>query len=147
MMRFNFIFVLLLICWSQKLRAQMPDSIYFNLYTDSLKKGSWNYINVEGRMANGKIVPLSARTLTLQASKGKIEEMSIWIDWNASSDSVIVEVRLKDKPAVSAKTIIWIRKQDLQMEIPPTDSLLQQLNERNRQKTKEKKKKTVTGTS
>jgi len=74
--------------------------------------------------------------------------MSIWIGWEASFDSVVVEVYLKSKPAVAARTCIWIRKQDPQMNIPHTDSLLHQLNERNRKKSKENKKKpAVTGIS
>jgi D-alanyl-D-alanine carboxypeptidase len=149
MIRFLLLMVfLLLITSSQQLRAQSPDSIFFNLYTDSLKKGAWNYINVEGRITHGKIVPLSARSIVLKASTGKVEDMSVWLDWNTTADTVVVEVSLKTNPAVTAKTIIWIKKYDPQLDVQQTDSLLQQLNERNRRKPKEKRsKQRLTGTS
>ena len=34
--------------------AQKVDSIYFHLYTDSLKKGFFNYINVDDKTSDGK---------------------------------------------------------------------------------------------
>ena len=34
--------------------AQKIDSIYFHLYTDSLKKGTHNYINIDGKTSDGK---------------------------------------------------------------------------------------------
>lgn len=131
----------LLVAASFPAKAQEPDSIFFNLYTDSLKKGSWNYLNVEGRIAQGKIVPLSARSILLKTSTGKVEEMSVWLDWNTTADSVVVEVWLKSNPALTSKTVIWIKKFDPQLNVPQTDSLLQQLNERHRRKPKEKRNK------
>ena len=43
--------------FSQK---QKVDSIYFHLYTDSLKKGFFNYINVDGKMSDGNWQPLDS---------------------------------------------------------------------------------------
>jgi len=43
--------------------AQKVDSIYFNLYTDSLKKGQHNYINMDGKLSNGRWMPLTAKKL------------------------------------------------------------------------------------
>ena len=36
-----------------QISAQNLDSIFFNLYTDSLKKGTYNYINVDGQFTDG----------------------------------------------------------------------------------------------
>ena len=43
--------------------AQKVDSIYFNLYTDSLKKGQHNYINIDGKMSNGRWLTMTAREI------------------------------------------------------------------------------------
>ena len=43
-----------------QLRAQRLDSLYFNLYVDSLKKGTFNYINVEGKFSDGSYLPLTS---------------------------------------------------------------------------------------
>lgn len=110
--------------------AQVPDSIWFDLYTDSLKKGSWNYINVVGRFAGGKVLPVSSARLRLQASVGKVENGSIWIDWKESADSVNIYVQLIKQPSLQKAVTIWIKKEDRQMEALPADTLLQQLNER-----------------
>ena len=49
------IFILLsAVLFSNFLKAQKVDSIYFHLYTDSLKKGVYNYINVDARLQNGR---------------------------------------------------------------------------------------------
>jgi hypothetical protein len=42
---FLFFFLFL---FSASAKAQKVESIYVNLYTDSLKKGTYNYINIEG---------------------------------------------------------------------------------------------------
>lgn len=110
--------------------AQAPDSIWFDLYADSLKKGSWNYINVVGRFSGGKIFPVSSAGLRLQASVGKVEDGSIWIDWKESADSVHVDVQLIKHPSMQKSITIWIKKEDRQMEPLPADTLLHKLNER-----------------
>ena len=48
--------------------AQKVDSIYFNLYTDSLKKDQHNYINVDGKLSNGRWMPLSAKEIEFSCS-------------------------------------------------------------------------------
>jgi hypothetical protein len=54
-------------------KAQKIDSIYFHLYTDSLKKGTHNYINVDAKLADGKWRPLTAKELTFTSSYGTFE--------------------------------------------------------------------------
>ena len=48
-------------------RAQKVDSIYFNLYTDSLKKQVHNYINVDGKFSNGSWLPLTEKAGAIAA--------------------------------------------------------------------------------
>lgn len=121
-------------------KAQKVDSLYFNLYTDSLKKGSWNYINVEGKLSNGRIVPLTSQQIHLKTNLGKLEGNSLWIDWDFKPDSVWVEVELKESPALKKKICLYVKKHDLQMNAPVQDTSLQQLNQRIQQKSKKKRK-------
>ena len=50
------------------LKAQKVDSIYFHLYTDSLKKGTYNYINVDGKLSDGTWKPLTAKDILFSSS-------------------------------------------------------------------------------
>lgn len=121
------------------LQAQKIDSLFFNLYTDSLKKGSWNYINVDAKMSDGKYLPLTTDQLQFKVSNGKLQGNSVWIDWTFPDDSVVVEVVLKKDLSVKRTITIWIKRKDEQMNAPVNDSILQQLN--NRPATSKKKKK------
>ena len=131
----------LLIGYCMTGRAQKIDSIFFNLYTDSLKKGSWNYINVEGKTADGKYIPLGNQQLIMSATAGKLEGNSIWLDWDFKPENITVEVKLKNAPSITQKTTIWVKKMDLQLNAPVQDSLLQQINNRQKKSSPPKKKK------
>ena len=121
-------------------QAQKIDSLFFNLYTDSLKKGSWNYINVDARLSNGTYVPLTTEQLNFKVSNGKLQGNSVWIDWIFKDDSIVVEVELKKDPTVRRSITIWLKKKDDQLNAPVNDSLLQQINNRQKTKTTTKKK-------
>lgn len=122
------------------LHAQKIDSLFFNLYTDSLKKGSWNYINVDARLNNGKYIPLTSDQLLFKISNGKLQGNSIWIDWNAGYEFVDVEVELKKDTTVKKAITIWLKKHDEQLNAPVNDSLIQQINNRNKSKAGKRKK-------
>ena len=51
--------------------AQKIEGIYANLYTDSLKKGTYNYINIDGKLSNGHYIPLDTSDIIFTASEGK----------------------------------------------------------------------------
>lgn len=139
LMKYTLIFILFLI--GKTGTAQQVDSLFFNLYTDSLKKGSWNYINVDAKLSNGKYMPLTSKQLVLTTTGGKLEGNSIWIDWNFNLEKITVEVYLKDRPHIKQQKTIWVKKHDLELNAPAGDSLLQQLNQRNRKSTNGKRKK------
>ncbi len=131
------LFAILLFATSYHAKAQKVDSLYFNLYTDSLKKGSWNYINVEGKLSNGKYLPLNNQQISISTTAGKLEGNSIWLDWDFKPDFVSIEVKLKENHTVSKRIDIWVKKYDLQLNAPVQDSLLKQIN--NKQKKPKKK--------
>jgi len=91
-------------------RAQKVESIYVNLYTDSLKKGTFNYINIDGKLSNGKYLPLDSTHLIFWASAGKFNGNSLWIDQDISADKVDVKVRLRSDPSMVKEFTIYIKK-------------------------------------
>lgn len=92
------------------LSAQKLDSLYFNLYTDSLKKGTFNYINVDGRYADGRYLPLTAKELIFTCNAGKFEGNSLYLDSTVRIDKVVVKVALKSDTAVFREKTIYIKK-------------------------------------
>ena len=91
-------------------RAQKVESIYVNLYTDSLKKGTFNYINIDGKLSNGKYLPLDSTHLIFWASAGKFNGNSLWIDQDIAIDKVDVKVRLRSDPSLVKEFTIYIKK-------------------------------------
>ena len=57
---------------SLPVKAQKVDSLFFNLYTDSLKIGTYNYINVDGKLSNGSWLPLDSMQVIFTSSTGKM---------------------------------------------------------------------------
>lgn len=92
--------------------AQKVDSIYFHLYTDSLKKGFYNYINVDGKTSKGSWVPLSANEIDfiVADSNLRFQQNDLFIDSAYTQETVTVKAVLKSNPAVWKEVIIYIRK-------------------------------------
>ena len=59
------IVALVILFFSSPVFSQKIDSISFHLYTDSLKKGQHNYINVDGKLSNGQWQPLTVQRNTI----------------------------------------------------------------------------------
>ncbi len=91
-------------------KAQKVESIYFNLYTDSLKKGVYNYINVDGKLTNGTYQPLMSNEVTFTSSYGKWDGNSLIIDTGAKQDSVVITASLKEHPAVKKQVTVYLKK-------------------------------------
>ncbi len=91
-------------------KAQKVESIYFNLYTDSLKKGVYNYINIDGKMANGSYLPLMSDEVKFTSSAGKWEGNSLVIDSTYKKDSVVITASLKEHPEIKKNVTIYLKK-------------------------------------
>lgn len=91
-------------------KAQKIESIYINLYTDSLKKGTLNYINIDGKLSTGKYLPLDSTHLIFWASAGKFSGNSLWIDKDIAIEKVDIKVTLRSKPSVYKEFSIYIKK-------------------------------------
>ncbi len=105
-----FLPVILLMAATMLAKAQKVDSIYFNLYTDSLKKGTYNYINVDGKLSNGHWLPLTSKEINFSTTAGSFDGNSLLIDKDASIEKVTIKAVLKANAAVYKETTIYIKK-------------------------------------
>lgn len=97
---------------SLSLKAQVIDSIYVNLYTDSLKKGTFNYINIDGKLSNGHYIPLDSTQIIFTASAGKFYGNSLWIDKNFTPEKVHITVVLRKNPAMTKSFDICVKTKE-----------------------------------
>lgn len=90
--------------------AQKIEDIYFHLYTDSLKKGFHNYINVDGKLDNGRFIPLTDKEILFSSNTGKWEGNDIIVDPAYTGDTVVITATLKKQPSLSKTVVIHIKK-------------------------------------
>ncbi|MEO9020756.1 MAG: hypothetical protein ABI237_12490 [Ginsengibacter sp.] len=101
-------FFLLTFPWSAK--AQKIDSIYVHLYTDSLKKGTYNYINIDGKLSNGRYLPLDTTEITFSSSDGKFYGNSLWLDPKFAKEKVSIKAVLRSNPSLYKEFDIYIKR-------------------------------------
>ena len=89
--------------------SQKIDSISFHLYTDSLKKGTYNYINVDGRLSNGRWQPMTAKEIELSSSACKFSGNDLIIPPDFAEEKITVKAVLKSNPSIWKETTIWIK--------------------------------------
>lgn len=94
------------------LHAQKIDSMFVHLYTDSLKKGTYNYINVDGKLKNGRYLPLDTSQVNFNTSGGKFYGNSLWLAPDFDKDKVTIKVVLKNDPKQEKTFDIYIKKAD-----------------------------------
>ena len=93
-------------------KAQQIDSIYFHLYTDSLKKGTHNYINVDGKLSNGSWLPLTEKEILFESSACQFSGNELIVPAHFSGEKITVSATLRKKPSMRIETTIWIKKVD-----------------------------------
>lgn len=119
------LFLLLLITAAGTVgRAQQVDSIFFHLYTDSLKKGTHNYINVDGKLSNGNWLPLTNKEIDFTSSTGKFVGNSLIIDTAFKGEKVTVKAVLKNNTAIWKETTIYIKKVEIVERLKTVDEIL-----------------------
>ncbi len=91
-------------------KAQSIESISFNLYTDSLKSGTYNYINIDGKYDDGRYLPLMSDEVTFSSSAGRWSGNSLFLDSSCKANSVVITACLKADPALKKKVTIYIKK-------------------------------------
>ena len=108
-------------------KAQKIDSIYVNLYTDSLKKGTYNYINIDGRLSNGSYLPLDNNDLTFTTSAGEFKGNSLWIDKDFKQNKVSIKVILKSNPSLHKEFDIYIKQVPDNEKLKTTEEILNEI--------------------
>lgn len=121
-MKYLFIFAIL-ICSAIISKAQKVDSIYFHLYTDSLKKGTHNYINVDGKTSDGKWKPLTAKEITFTSSYGTFEGNELILPDEPTVQKITVKAVLKADPTTWKEVTIWIKRKP-DPELPTKEEIL-----------------------
>lgn len=119
----------ILLCLGVFAKAQQIEHIYVDLYTDSLKKGTYNYINIDGQLTNGKYIPLDSTQLIFWASAGKFSGNSLWIDKNFREEKVDLKVILRNDPSLHKEFTIYIKKKP-DPELKTADELMRELQNR-----------------
>ncbi|HLL43936.1 MAG TPA: hypothetical protein VK369_12400 [Segetibacter sp.] len=114
--------------------AQKVDSIYFNLYTDSLKKGVHNYINVDGKLTNGTYQPLMSNEVAFTSSAGRWEGNSLIVDSAYKQDSVVITASLKEHPEVKKNVTIYLKKIVTEPPLKTEKELLEEWRKKGQQK-------------
>lgn len=128
------ILLLLFILFSQFVKAQKVDSLFFNLYTDSLKKGTLNYINVDAKYSNGRYLPLTEMQLEYTASAGYFERNSLFVPVDIKVDSIVITVTLKQNKSVSKSITLHIKKKKDDEKLLSDKEMLDKLKKKNQPK-------------
>ena len=130
-----FLFALLVLaakpCGAQKTIKE----IAFHLYTDSLKKGTYNYINVDALLENNKWLPMDTSSIGFSSSAGEWYGNNLVIDTSFAQDSIVIKSFLKSSPIMTIQTVMYIKKKKDPQTLPTMEDVLPTDNRR-RRKTK-----------
>jgi hypothetical protein len=119
------LFILLTVaCISNAVSAQKIDSIFFNLYTDSLKKGFYNYINVDGKLSDGSWMPLDSTHIILSSNAGDFQGNDLFIDSSWMEDKIKVKAILRSNPRIQKQVTIYIRKRGFDEPLKTDEEIL-----------------------
>ena len=127
----KFLLLIILLAGPASLRAQQVDSIYFHLYTDSLKKGTHNYINVDGKLSDGRWQPLTEKEISFSSSDYSFKGNELILPAECTVDKVTIKAILRSNPAVWKETTIWIKK-NADPALPFKEEILRGSNPRRR---------------
>ena len=108
-------------------KAQKIENIFLNLYTDSLKKGTYNYINVDGLLSNGNYEPLDSTDIIFWASDGKFYGNTLLIDKDFRKEKVHLKVTLRKNPSLTKEFTMFIKKKEDNEHLKTTEELLEDL--------------------
>jgi len=129
-------FILLFVTISTLAKAQKIDSIYVHLYTDSLKKGTYNYINIDGKLSDGKYLPLDSTDIIFSSSDGKFYGNSLYLDPNFSKEKVTIKAVLRSNPSINKQFDIYIKKIPNPTKLKTLDEILNESKARSRERNK-----------
>lgn len=114
--------------------AQKIDSLYFNLYTDSLKKGFYNYISVDGKFADGSWQPLDSTQVIFTSNGGFFKGNDLFIDSSYSGETVTIKAMLINNRNIWKETTIYIRKRGFDEPLKSNEEILNELHGKRKRK-------------
>ena len=132
MKRLLFLMAITLACklsFSQKI-----ERIYFNLYTDRLKKGFYNYINVDGKDNKGSWQPLDSSQIIFSCNTGFFKGNDLFIDSSYAGEKVLVKAVLRSNPSIWKETTIYIRKRPFTEPLKTNEEVLEELKVKRKKK-------------
>jgi hypothetical protein len=107
-------------------KAQKVDSIYFHPYTDSLKKGTYNYINVDGKLSDGRWLPMTAREVDLTSSAGTFSGNSLFVDSTFKGQKITIKAVLKENPQIWRELTLYIKTTITNERLKTADELIEE---------------------
>ena len=114
--------------------SQKIDSIFFHLYTDSLKKGQHNYINVDAKLSDGRWQPLTSKDIVFSSSAGKFEDNDLILPGNFKDEKIKIKAVLKSNPEIWKEITIWVKKLRDPDRLPTKEDIFQDNQTRKRKR-------------
>lgn len=109
------------------IQAQKVDSIFFHLYTDSLKKGTHNYINVDGKLSNGQWKPMTTREVKFSSSACEFSGNELIVPADCKEEKITITAELKADPSRRIERTIWIKKKPDDEVLPTKEEILRDM--------------------
>lgn len=116
------------------LELPYPQSVRFNLYTDSIKKEVPFYLNVEGTFSNGKIYPLDTNMIHITASSGDIEGNTLRLSPKDTILKIKTTVSLKWDKTLGDSIVIPVKKHLKEVTLPSEDELFNKWEKNSRKR-------------
>lgn len=116
-----------LIIAATALNAQKVDSIFFNLYTDSLKKGTHNYINIDAKMSDGSWRPLTEKDIEFSSSDCKFSGNELIVPHDYKGDKITIKVVLRSNPTMKLEKTVWIKRKPDPDRLPTNEEILRKM--------------------
>jgi hypothetical protein len=95
-----------------------------HLYTDSLKKGTYNYINIDGKLSNGSYLPLDSTNLIFWSSDGKFNGNDLWIEPDFKKEKVTIRVTSRSNRLLCKQFDMYIKKIPNPDHLPSVNEIL-----------------------
>jgi hypothetical protein len=102
------------------------------LYTDSLKKGVYNYINVDGKLSGGTYMPLMSNEVLFTSNLGTWDGNSLILEKDMKADSVVITACLKDRPEVKKSITMYVKKIEVEAALKSEKELLEEWKKGNK---------------
>ena len=82
-----------------------------------------SYINVDGKLSNGRWLPLSSKDIQFSCAEASFEGNELIIPENFKPEKVTVKASLKSNPALVIEKTIWIKTKP-DGDLPTKDQIL-----------------------